>query len=145
MIRRILHPSDLSPASRAAFTKAIALAKQNRAQLIVAHVLAPLLPTADGYMSPQQYAEWDAASRKHGEKRLGALVAQARSTGVRASSLLLEGNAADRIVRAARSKRADMIVMGTHGRTGFSRMFLGSVASRVVGLAGCPVMTVRGR
>ena len=67
MIRRILHPSDLSPASRAAFTKAIALAKENRAQLIVAHVLPPLLPTAHGYMSPQQYAEWDAASRKYGE------------------------------------------------------------------------------
>jgi nucleotide-binding universal stress UspA family protein len=143
MIRRILHPSDFSPASRAAFTRALALAKENRAQLVITHVIAPIVPMGDGYMSPQVYEEVDAASRKYGQKHLGTLVAQAKRAGVRATSVLLEGNAADRIVRAARSKRADMIVMGTHGRTGLARLLLGSVASRVVGQAGCPVMTVR--
>jgi nucleotide-binding universal stress UspA family protein len=133
MIRRILHPSDFSPASRAAFTRALALAKENRAQLVITHVIAPIVPMGDGYMSPQVYEEVDAASRKHGQKHLGTLVAQAKRAGVRATSVLLEGNAADRIVRAARSKRADMIVMGTHGRTGLARLLLGSVASRVVG------------
>jgi nucleotide-binding universal stress UspA family protein len=64
---------------------------------------------------------------------------------VRARALLLEGIAADRIVRAARSTRADLIVIGTHGRTGFTRMVLGSVASRVISQAPCAVLTMRGR
>ena len=55
------------------------------------------------------------------------------------------GVAAEQIVRLARARRADLIVMGTHGRTGFTRALLGSVAARVVALAACPVLTVRGR
>jgi nucleotide-binding universal stress UspA family protein len=145
MIRRILYPSDFSSASRPAFTKAIELAKQNRAQVIVAHVLAPILPVADGYVAPQMYAQMEAASRKHGKKQLDALIARAKRAGVRAAGLLLEGVASDRIVRAARARHADVIVMGTHGRTGLSRLFLGSVASRVVSQASCPVLTVRGK
>jgi universal stress protein A len=145
MIRRILHPSDFSSASRPAFAKAIELAKQNRAQVIVAHVLAPILPVADGYVAPQMYAQMEAASRKHGKKQLDTLIARAKRAGVRAAGLLLEGVASDRIVRAARARHADVIVMGTHGRTGLSRLFLGSVANRVVSQASCPVLTVRGK
>lgn len=145
MIRRILYPSDFSSASRPAFTKAIELAKQNRAQVIVAHVLAPILPMADGYVAPQMYAQMEAASRKHGKKQLDTLIARAKRAGVRAGGLLLEGVASDRIVRAAKGSHADVIVMGTHGRTGLSRLFLGSVASRVVSQASCPVLTVRGK
>ena len=145
MIRRILYPSDFSSASRPAFTKAIELAKQNRAQVIVAHVLAPILPVADGYVAPQMYAQMEAASRKHGKKQLDTLIARAKRAGVRAAGLSLEGVASDRIVRAARARHADVIVMGTHGRTGLSRLFLGSVASRVVSQASCPVLTVRGK
>ena len=145
MIRRILHPSDFSRASRPAFAKAMELAKQSRAQVIVAHVLAPIMPVADGYMAPRAYTQMEAASRKYGKKQLDTLVARARRAGVRARGLLLEGVVSDRIVRAAGAQRADVIVMGTHGRTGLARFFLGSVANRVVGHAGCPVLTVRGR
>ena len=70
---------------------------------------------------------------------------KARAAGVRARGLLLEGIVSDRIVRAAKAQRADAIVMGTHGRTGLSRFILGSVASRVVAHAACPVLTVRGK
>jgi len=55
----------------------------------------------------------------------------------------VEGVPADQIVRLARLRQADMLVIGTHGRTGFSRLFLGSVAARVVATARCPVLTVR--
>jgi nucleotide-binding universal stress UspA family protein len=58
---------------------------------------------------------------------------------------VLEGMAADRIVRAAKGRRADVIVMGTHGRGAVAKFFLGSVAGRVVATAACPVLTVRGR
>ena len=64
---------------------------------------------------------------------------------VRARGLLLEGVAHDQIVRAARRKKADLLVLGTHGRTGVARFFLGSVAGRVVASAPCPVLTVRGK
>ncbi len=59
--------------------------------------------------------------------------------------MLLEGVADDQIIRAARRRKADLIVIGTHGRMGLARLFLGSVASRVVAGAKCPVLTVRGR
>jgi len=67
----------------------------------------------------------------------------ARKAGVKAMTLLLDGVAHEQIARAARSKKADLIVIGTHGRTGLAKFFLGSVAARVVATAPCPVLTVR--
>jgi nucleotide-binding universal stress UspA family protein len=99
----------------------------------------------EGYATPQAYDKMLADVRSDAERRLGRLVAGARKSGIRVKGLLLEGIPHDRIVRAARSGRADVIVLGTHGRTGLGRLFLGSVASRVVTLAPCPVLTVRGR
>jgi nucleotide-binding universal stress UspA family protein len=58
---------------------------------------------------------------------------------------MVTGDPALQIVRAARSMRADLIVMGTHGRRGVSKFFLGSVAERVIATAPCPVLTVRGK
>lgn len=144
--RVILHPSDFSPASRPAFAQAIAAAKQHRASLLVVHVQAAIIPMAgDGYMSARTYDELTRAAQADAQRRLNTLVASAKKAGVRVSSLLLEGVAAEQIVRAARSRRAGLIVMGTHGRTGLAKLFLGSVAERVVGSAPCPVMTVRGK
>jgi nucleotide-binding universal stress UspA family protein len=57
----------------------------------------------------------------------------------------VDGIPHERIVRAARSTRADLVVIGTHGRSGFAKVMLGSVASRVVASATCPVLTVRGK
>ena len=65
--------------------------------------------------------------------------------GVRATSTIVEGVPTERIVRAARARHADLIVMGRHGRTGFSRLLLGSVASRVIATSPCPVLRVRGK
>jgi nucleotide-binding universal stress UspA family protein len=59
--------------------------------------------------------------------------------------MLLEGVTHEQIVRTAKRQRADVIVMGTHGRTGVARFFLGSVAARAAAMAPCPVLTVRGR
>ena len=59
--------------------------------------------------------------------------------------LVVEGVAHEQITRAAKRLRADLIVMGTHGRTGVARFFVGSVAARVTATAPCPVLTVRGR
>ena len=145
-VRRILHPSDFSRASGAAFSQAVALAKTNNAELLVVHVLAPILPMlGDGYVSPKVYEDLVASARGYGKKNLDALVAKAKKAGVRATSVLLEGVAHEQIVRTARRLRADLVVVGTHGRTGLAKVFLGSVAGRVVAIASCPVMTVRGK
>jgi nucleotide-binding universal stress UspA family protein len=145
-IRRILHPSDFSRASGAAFSKAVELAKTNSAELLVVHVLAPILPMlADGYVSPKVYEDLVASARGYGKKNLDALVAKAKKAGGRATSVLLEGVAHAQIARTARRLRADLVVVGTHGRTGLAKLFLGSVAGRLVAIASCPVMTVRGK
>jgi nucleotide-binding universal stress UspA family protein len=146
-IRTILHATDFSPASKRAFQRAVEMAKGNRARLLLLHVLTPPAPLmlADGYVSPRVYEEVDAAARAEAQKRLGRLVEQAERVGVPTKTLLLDGIAHERIVQAARGRKADLVVIGTHGRTGLARLFLGSVASRVLALSACPVLTVRGR
>lgn len=145
-IRRILHPTDFSRASTPAFKRAVEMAKANRSELVVAHVLVPSMPiVGDGYISPQVYEDLDAAARSAAQKQLRKLVDRARQAGVRVKGLLLDGVAHERIARAARAQKADLVVIGTHGRTGFAKLFLGSVASRVLAVSPCPVLTVRGK
>jgi nucleotide-binding universal stress UspA family protein len=145
-IRRILHPTDFSKASSAAYKRAVDLAKGNRAELLLVHVLIPAIPMmADGYLSPKVYEDMENASRAYGQKHLAALVRKAKQAGVRVKGLLLEGIPHERVAGAARSKKADLLVIGTHGRTGFAKLFLGSVASRILAVAPCPVLTVRGK
>lgn len=144
-LRRILHPSDFSSASRAAFTKALEMAQANRAELILAHVISPVVPTMNGeYISPRIIEDVMRATRADAERGLAALAKRAKRPGVRVSMRLAEGTPAGGIVKLARATRADLIVVGTHGRTGLAKLFLGSVAERVVGTAPCPVLTVRG-
>ena len=145
-VRRVLHPSDFSSASRGAFAKAVDIARDNKAELILLHVRALAIPMmGDGYVSPQVYQQFEDASRTSAEKQMEKLVGEAKKRGVRARGLVSEGVAHEQIVRAARGQKADMIVMGTHGRTGVSKLFLGSVAGRVISTAPVPVLTVRGK
>jgi universal stress protein A len=143
MTRRVLHPSDFSSASDAAFKKAIDMAKASQAELLVAHVISPIVPYGDEYV-PQMYEDIRASNRARASKQLDRLVAKAKKSGVRATALLAEGVAHEQIVRLAKTNRADLVVMGTHGRSGLAKLFLGSVAGRVVTAAPCPVLTVRG-
>jgi len=146
MIRRVLHPTDFSRASAAAFRRALAEARANKAALLVVHVLAPVIPMAgEGYVSPSVYQQMSEAARTWAHRKMLPLLAAARTARVRARGMLLEGVAHEQIVRAARRQRADLVVIGTHGRTGVARFFLGSVAARVTATAPCPVLTVRGR
>lgn len=144
-IRRVLHPTDFSRASAAALKRAIDMAKANKAELLLVHVMNPVVPImGDGYVSPNVYEDMEAAARVGSQKQLGRLILKAKRAGARVKGLLLEGVAHERIAQAARSRKADLVVIGTHGRTGFAKLFLGSVASRVVTVSPCPVLTVRG-
>ena len=145
-IRRVLHPTDFSRASMPAFKRAVEMAKGNRAELLVVHVMVPAVPLmGDGYVSPKVYEDIEAAARAGAQKQLRKLVEKAKQAGARVKGLLLEGVAHERIAQAARSRKADLVVIGTHGRTGFAKLFLGSVASRVLAVSPCPVLTVRGK
>ena len=146
MSRRVLHPTDFSTASAAAFAKAIETAKAGRGELLLVHVMSPVMPVpGDGYISPKVYDEIAASTKAWGQKQLAKRLAKAKAAGVRARAFLLEGVPHEQIVRIAKSRRADLVVMGTHGRSGLAKLFLGSVAGRVVAAAPCPVLTVRGR
>jgi len=143
--RRILHPTDFSRASAPALRRAVALAKACRAQIVLLHVMTPPSPFIGEGAPPSSYADLLILARRSAKRRLAAALARARRERVRVQAIFAEGLPADEILRAARRARADLIVMGTHGRTGVSRVFLGSVAERVVRESRCPVLTVRAR
>jgi nucleotide-binding universal stress UspA family protein len=143
---RILHASDFSPASRRAFDVAVGLAKAHGAALMLVHVVETALPWAeDAYVSPEIYTRLVESARAVATKRLDALVRRARAAGLSVSGRLVDGSPRDAIPRAAKRAHADLLVVGTHGRTGLQKLLLGSVAERVVATAPCPVLTVRGR
>jgi nucleotide-binding universal stress UspA family protein len=145
-IRRIVHPTDFSPASGAAFRKAVALAKENRATFLIVHVLPTLPMVADAYMAASAYEEMLSAHRRQAETSMDRVVKRARAAGVRATGRVLEfGPVSETIVRFAKRQRADLIVMGTHGHGVLAKILLGSVAERVISRAPCPVMTLKGR
>lgn len=144
-IRRIVHPTDFSPASRRAFTTAVNLAKSLNARLTIVHVMATVVPVVpELYLDATVFDRIEQQTRDWSTRRLKRIAERAKAGGARVDTLLREGEAAFQIVRAAKSARADLIVMGTHGRGGIPRVLLGSVAERVVRTSACPVMTVRG-
>ncbi len=146
MTHRVLHPSDFTSFSRAALRKAIEMAKANRAELLLVHVVSPVVPVpGDAYISPKLYDDLAGSARAYAQKQLDKLLAQVKKARVKSRGFMLEGPPAEEIVRFARARRVDLIVMGTHGRAGLAKLLVGSVADRVVAAASCPVLTVRGR
>ena len=143
--RRILYATDFSSASRRAFDTALAMARSLNASLTIAYVLAPVVTVPDQYIDAATYDRLDRQAREWSTEQLVRLARRARKAGVKATSVLRDGDPAEQIVRACRANRADLIVVGTHGRRGLPKFFLGSVAERVVSMAACPVVTVRGK
>lgn len=144
MRKHILHPTDFSPGAEVAFARALETARREHGELILVHVLEGLMPPRRGAYAARELqvrTAVEAAVRK-GLARLGA---RAKRAGVPASEVLAEGWVPEQIAKLAKKRHADLVVMGTHGRTGWAKVMLGSVAERVIILAPCPVLTVRGR
>ena len=144
-IRRILHATDLSPASRRAFDTALVMAKSLNAKLTIAYVLAPVVTVPDQYIDAATLDRLDQQARQWSTQHLDRLASRAKKAGVTATVVLRDGDPADQIVRACRAAKSDLIIVGTHGRRGLPKFFLGSIAERVVSTATCPVVTVRGK
>ena len=141
-IRSILCPTDFSELSRRALEHAAALARSHDAKLTLVHVYAFMAVIAEDvpYLPSGLPLDDDTRARLLGALETAA--APARAAGVEPDLLLLEGDPAEEILRRARTAPTDLIVMGTHGRRGFDRWVLGSVAGRVVHKARCAVLTV---
>lgn len=141
--QRILMATDFSEASLPAWKRALAMAKENRAALFVVHAYEPPNVTQAEAVAPGVYEEWDQNVRASVIKKVDLLVNEAQKAGVDTTRIIEAGNSYQSIVKAAEDYEADLIIMGTHGRKGVSRIFLGSVASRVIATAPCAVLTVR--
>jgi|SRR5689334_15435547 nucleotide-binding universal stress UspA family protein len=145
-VRRVLYATDFSPASRRAFATAVDLARSFNAALTIVHVMTRLIPIVpEQYFDAELFDRIERQTREWTTRRLKSLADRAGRSGARVKAELREGDAAPEIIKAAKSARSDVIVVGTHGRTGIPKFFLGSVAERVVRTAACPVLTVRGK
>lgn len=141
MYKRILVPVDGSAASLSGLKEAVGLAKATGARLRILHVVDGLAFVAEhgGFVSDTE------VFRKSGEKMLAKIMPRVQQQ-VRADSLIVEnvsGRASDTIIDVAQEWRADLIVMGTHGRRGVNRLVFGSDAELVIRTAPVPVMLVR--
>jgi nucleotide-binding universal stress UspA family protein len=129
----ILHPTDFSESAGHAFHLAIALARSHGARLLVLHVPAPLPAVVD----PRQVGQPFDTLRQQLEQLRPA------APGVSVEHRLTQGDAVEEILKTARETGCALIVMGTQGRSGLTRLLMGSVAEQVVRRAPCPVVTER--
>jgi universal stress protein A len=135
--KTILFPTDFSSASDAVLDYAASLAKSLGARLLIVHVEEPPLAYGGGelyYGTPDPDRNAIVGMLEQIKPSDGDLPFEHR---------LLTGEPASEIVRLAEQEGVDLIVMGTHGRTGFSRLLMGSVAEAVVRRAACPVLTYK--
>jgi nucleotide-binding universal stress UspA family protein len=137
----ILLATDASPASQPASDQAIDLAAQMGARLLVVSVVGSARQPSEASGAPGRPSE----TREMLSAAAQAIVQKARAAGADATFLVWEGTPGEAIVAAADSENADLIVVGSHGRSGVSRFLIGSVSDYVVRHAHCPVMVVRGR
>jgi nucleotide-binding universal stress UspA family protein len=136
-ITTILHPTDFSAASHYALELAFSLARDHGARVVLLHVVEPpfygdepLLLTSTLENLRKEAENWFATLPKpHGD--------------IEAKEVIAEGEPVREILRVAAEEQADFIVLGTHGRTGLSRLLMGSVAEYIIRRAPCPVMAVK--
>jgi nucleotide-binding universal stress UspA family protein len=137
--KTILHPTDFSPAASEALRIACSLAREHGAKLILVHVAQQPISGVAGMAvppPPPPVINWSGL-----QAQLNAEAAGIQSVLV--ETRLMEGEPASAIVAMAREMGADLIVIGSHGRTGLDRLLMGSVAEHVVRKASCPVLTVK--
>jgi nucleotide-binding universal stress UspA family protein len=135
-IRTILHPTDFSENSQCAWEMACALARDYGARLLLVHVETPMPAFAElGAIPPEPVDRRALECELAGIKPPDPTLAVSRS--------LLFGDEPTTINRFAKENNADLIVMGTHGRTGLGRLLMGSVAESVLREAPCPVLTIK--
>jgi nucleotide-binding universal stress UspA family protein len=142
-LKKIVCPTDFSEPSYKALDASCELAQQFSSELILVHVVSPIPIMPSSEASPSfniaLYLQEMEASAK---KSLDEVVKKRIGSDIRVGQLVVQGEPADEIVGVATERQADIIVIATHGRTGWRRFVFGSVAEKVVRLAACPVLTI---
>jgi nucleotide-binding universal stress UspA family protein len=157
-IKKILCPLDLSPHSRTVAGYAAQMARQLCSEVIVLYVAPEFREFARFYASPvpvRKPAGKDDQDLVSGEDHHNSLLDEAKTlldkliadnfAHIKTTGLLVRGSVAEEIIAAAHQQNVDLIIMGTQGRTGLERIFLGSVAEQVIKIAPVPVMTIKPR
>lgn len=143
LINHILIPIDFSGHSRNALKYAIPLAEQFDATLHLVYVVEPTIYPADLGFGQVVVTGIEEELRVKGREELEALVREEIADRVEAMATVRTGKPHQEILREAKEKHVDMIIMATHGHTGVEHMLFGSTAERIVRNASCPVLTVR--
>lgn len=145
-IRRIFVPIDFSDSSLRALDYAIELGRTFGARLSVLFVVEPIYFATPGdlYGTSANLGMLLEEQRRTAREELKKLDERLKKRGIDAETVLGSGVPHEVIVETAKTRKADLIVMATHGRSGLSHLLMGSVAEKVVRSATCPVLTVRG-
>jgi nucleotide-binding universal stress UspA family protein len=143
VFHRIVVPTDFSTCSELAWRMARRLAAAAGGELILAHVLVETPLFAEGSVGMGQARDVYAAAEQWAQQTIERWAGTARAEGLTVRVALRTGVPHEEIVALAIDERADLVVLGTHGRGGLSRALLGSVADRVIRIAPCPVLSVR--
>jgi nucleotide-binding universal stress UspA family protein len=139
-INKILCPVDFFPASKRAADYAIALAKAYESRLILLHVVSPVLPAS--YEIPIDAADILESMTNSAENEMKKLAARARDKKVSTEVVVRTGDIDSEIRSLAKDRKVDLIVMGSHGRRGFEKWFLGSVTERLLRRVQIPLLTI---
>jgi nucleotide-binding universal stress UspA family protein len=136
-INNILFLTDFSPTSSSALRHAVSVARRFEAKVYVAHVVEPPLA------APPAAAFYDTKSaRRDAERKLNTLLSEGKLNDILHEIILAEGSLWPVVERIITEKKIDLILAGSHGRKGFRKMMLGSVAEEIYRKANCPVLTI---
>jgi len=144
-IRSILLPTDFSECGNYALSYAAALARTFNASIICLNVIEPIVPTVgySGMTEPMPIADIAEQMEDSAERELPKLAECDECAGLNVEEMVAHGEAASEIVRVAKERAVDLIVIASHGRTGLGRILFGSTAEAVVRHAACPVLVVK--
>jgi universal stress protein A len=144
-IRSILVPTDFSECGNYALSWAASVARTFGSSIICVHVIEPIVPTVgySGMTEPLPIADISEQLEDSAERELPKLAECEEFQGLEVEELIVHGEAASEIVRVAKERNVDLIVVSSHGRTGLGRILFGSTAEAVVRHAPCPVLVVK--
>jgi nucleotide-binding universal stress UspA family protein len=141
-IKKIICPTDFSEPAKMGLESAIELSDRFSAELVLIHVINPVPMVATAAPHLPTILE---GLRESAQKAINDLFNNVIPKNMQARYHLVEGNTADLIIRTAEEENADLIVIATHGESGWRKLVFGSVAEKVIRSANCPVMVIRAR
>ena len=143
-LKKILFPTDFSDSSLEALKYAITLARDYKAKLIVMHVIdEKFFSEGLGLARAISFEEMEKEMKQEAEKQLKVIIPSEEGEGIERETLLCRGTPFLEIIKAAHEKSVDLIVIGSHGRSGLEHIIFGSTAQKVVRKAPCPVLSVK--